>query len=114
MDEYALEIDALKRRLARLRADEADPRIIEEYAAEVRNLRALYLAARETHQAGTRDRRLARALSSLGFGEWTLDSVYSFVYQAAVEADSAGRELAAVVDEVDFAASLLAVLNELA
>jgi hypothetical protein len=112
VDEYALEIDVLKRTLARLRADQADPLIIEEYAAELRNLRALYVAARETADAGRRDPRLQRALSELGFGDWSLDHVYGFVYDAAVAADAEGRELAGVVDEIDFSASLLAALDE--
>jgi hypothetical protein len=111
VDEYALEIGSLQRTLARLRAEEADLRLIDEYEVELRNLQALYQAAQQTLAAGQDDPRLARALSELGFGEWGLEGVYSFVYEAAMDADTEGRELAAVVDEIDFAASLVAALG---
>jgi hypothetical protein len=111
VDEYALEIASLRRTLERLQAAEAEPAILEEYAAELRNLRALYRAAQQTLAAGEADPRLPRALGELGFGAWGLDSVYSFVYEAAMDADTGGRELAAVVDEIDFAASLIAALG---
>jgi hypothetical protein len=112
VDEYALEIDALRRTLARLRAEQADALLIEEYEVELRNLRALYAAATETAEAGAGDPRLRHALSDIGFGDWTLDNVYSFVYEASLEADGEGRELSAIVNEIDFAASLLAALGE--
>jgi hypothetical protein len=112
VDEYALEIASLRRTLARLRAEEAEPRVIEEYEAELRNLSALYAAAQETMAEGERDPALPAALSSLGFGAWTLTNVYCFVYEAAMDADTAERELAATVGEIDFAASLRAAVAE--
>jgi hypothetical protein len=108
VDEYAEEIATLQRTLARLRAEEAQPGIIDEYEAELRNLRALYRAAQQTLAAGQGDTRLAWALADLGFGDWVLENVYSFVYEAAMDADTEGRELGAVIDEIDFAGSLLA------
>lgn len=108
MDEYEIEIAAIRRTLARLRADEAAASIIEEYEAEYRNLKAIYQAARETF--GNPDPRLATALDSLGFGPWTLQNVYSFVYEAAMDVDTEGRDLANVVTHTDYAGSLLAVL----
>jgi hypothetical protein len=108
VDEYEEEIATLEGTLVRLRAEEAEPRVIDEYEAELRNLVALHRAARETLEAGAADPRLARALADLGFGDWTLGNVYSFVYEAAMDADSADRELAAVIQEIDFPASLLA------
>ena len=111
MDEYAVEIGSLQRTLARLRAEEAEQRILDEYELELRNLRALYQAAQQTLAAGDADPRLREALFDLGFGEWDLESVYSFVYEAAMDADAEGRDLASVISEIDFAASLLAVLG---
>ena len=109
MDEYQLEIRSLRQILERLRAGEADPAVIDEYDAELRNLVALYDAARETLTAGERDPRLPVVLSDLGFGDWTIENVYSFVYEAAMEIDVAnGRDLAAQINETDYAASLLA------
>jgi hypothetical protein len=108
VDEYQLEIQSVRQTLERLRAAEAEPAVVEEYEAELRNLTSLYNAARETLAAGERDRRLGRALSELGFGDWTLQNVYAFVYDASMELDlDGGTDLAGRVDETDYAASLL-------
>ena len=111
MDEYQLEIQHLRRQLAHLHETEADPALIEEYEAEVRNLTALYGATRVTYDAGVHDRRLVDALELLGFGEWTLDNVYSFVYDMSMDLPLAGQDLAALVDTTDYAGSLLEVLE---
>ena len=112
MDEYQLEIQSLRRMLARLREDEADSALIEEYETEYRNLSSLYRAATETYDADAGEPRLPNALASLGFGDWTLTNVYSFVYDASMELPvDDGRELARRIDETDYAASLLAVLD---
>ena len=111
MDEYQLEIQQLRRMLARLHETEADPGLIEEYEGEVRNLTALYRATRATFDAGADDRRLADALELLGFGEWTLDNVYSFVYDVSMELPLDGHELASLVDATDYAGSLLEALQ---
>jgi len=113
VDEYALEIDSLRRALDRLRAEEAAPAVIDEYEVELRILRALYQAAIQTVAAADRDPRLPGALEQLGFGAWRLDDVYSFVYETAMEAETDGRDLAAVIGETDFVASLLAAAGEL-
>jgi hypothetical protein len=112
VDEYQLEIQALRRKLASLRDQDADASLIEEYEAELRNLTALYQAARDTFDAGEQDSRLVTALQSLGFGAWTLNNVYSFVYDASMEIDSEGRDLAALIDDTDFVQSLVAVAED--
>jgi hypothetical protein len=112
VDEYLLEIQSLRRTLARLRDEEADPALIEEYETEYRNLSSLYRAATDTFDADESEPRLADALESLGFGDWTLSNVYSFVYDASMELPiDDGRELARRIDETDYAASLLAALE---
>ena len=112
MDEYQLEIQSIRRTLARLRDEEADPALIEEYETEYRNLSSLYKAATDTFAAEELEPRLATALAELGFGDWTLTNVYSFVYDASMELPvDDGRELARRVDETDYAASLLAALD---
>ena len=112
VDEYQLEIQSLRRTLAHLREEDADSALIEEYETEYRNLSSLYRAASETFAAKEQDPRLAGLLASLGFGEWTLPNVYSFVYDASMELPvDDGRELARRIDETDYAASLLAVLD---
>jgi hypothetical protein len=108
VDEYQLEIQSIRSTLTRLRADEADPELIEEYEAELRILMALYAAATETLEAGYRDGRLRAVLAELEFGDWTMENVYSFVYDAALDMDESGHDLAARVGQTDFVGALLA------
>ena len=113
MDEYQLEIQSLNAQLEHLRETEADLALIDEYEAEVRNLSALYRAASETFNAGRQDRRLATALTALGFTEWSMGNVYSFVYDLSMDLPlDGGRDLAAMIDETDYAGSLLEALDE--
>ena len=107
MDEYQLEINEIRRTLARLKADKADAALIEEYEAELRNLRALYQAANDTLDAGRNDPLMRAALEELGFGRWTLQNVYSFVYEAAMAVEDDQRDLANVITHTDYAASLM-------
>ena len=111
MDEYQLEIQSIRTTLTRLRADEADPELIEEYEAELRILTALYAAATETHRAGLADPRLRTVLAELDFGEWTMENVYSFVYDAALDMEESGHDLAARVGQTDFAGALRAAAS---
>lgn len=111
LDEYQLEIQSIRSTLNKLRADEADPELIEEYEAELRILMALYDAATETLEAGTRDGRLRTVLAELGFGEWTMENVYSFIYDAALDMDVAGHDLAARVSQTDFVGALLSAAD---
>lgn len=111
MDEYQLEIAGIRRTLDKLREDEAEPELIEEYEVELRLLTALYKAAGAMMEAGERDQRLREALPELGFGDWNLPNVYSFVYDAATATDLGGRELAQLIDETDYARSLLVAVD---
>jgi hypothetical protein len=108
VDEYAIEISQIRRQLARLKAEEAPAPIIEDYEAQLRILQALYAAALQTLADGQDDSRLRRVLGELGFGEWTLANVYSFIYEAAMDAEPDGRDLANVIGHTDWPASLLA------
>jgi hypothetical protein len=108
VDEYQLEIQSIRSTLIRLRADEADPELIEEYEAELRILMALYTAATETYEAGHRDVRLRTVLADLDFGDWTMENVYAFVYNAALDMDESGHDLAARLGQTDFVTALLA------
>jgi hypothetical protein len=111
MDEYQIEIHALRRTLARLRAEKAREELIEEYEAELRILMALYRAATEVFERGRSAPALREALAELGFGEWTLTNVYAFVYEAAMDAEPDGRDLANVITHTDFPASLAAAAS---
>ena len=112
VDEYQLEINDIRRTLARLKADKADAALIAEYEAELRTLRALYQAAVATLEAGRDHPMIKVALSELGFGEWTLQNVYSFVYEAAMSAEQDDRDLANVINHTDYATSLLQAVEQ--
>lgn len=112
-NEYLLEISATKTLIERLRLAEADPVIIEEHEVELRNLQALYAAAFELFEDGEKDARLPQALHDAGFGEWTLDNVYSFVYDCTLEnPESSVKDVATIVHDTDFAGTLLAELPD--
>jgi hypothetical protein len=108
VDEYQIEIRQLRRALAKLKAEKAREDLIEEYEVELRILVALYEAATETLERGHTDPALPRALAEVGFGDWTLTNVYSFIYEAAMDAEPDGRDLANVITHTDYVASLLA------
>jgi hypothetical protein len=112
MDEYQIEIRDLRRTLARLKAEKAREELIEEYEAELRILVALYRAATETFERGEATPELRRALAEVGFGDWTLTNVYSFIYEAAMEAEPDGRDLANVITHTDYPATLVAALGD--
>jgi hypothetical protein len=112
MDEYQIEIRAVRRTLARLKAEKAKEALIEEYEVELRILLALYNAATETFDLGLTCADLPRALAEIGFGDWTLTNVYSFIYEAAMDVEPDGRDLANVITHTDYPASLLASLLE--
>ena len=111
MDEYQLEIQSIRATLTKLRADEADPELIEEYEAELRILMALYEASAETFAAGRDRASLHQVLDELGFGAWTLENVYSFVYEAAMDMPESGHDLAARVSQTDFTGALAAAAD---
>jgi hypothetical protein len=106
VNEYEEELQALKAKLEQLRIVEAPPEIIEEHEFEIRNLEAIYRAAQHTYALGSDDSELQLMLAEIGYGEWKLSNVYSFVYDAAMDAEVSGEELAHEVDQTDYAASL--------
>ena len=109
MEEYRLEIQTIRETLERLREAEASPDVIEEYAAELRNLEAIFRATEETLVAGKENPDLPMALATLGFGEWAFANVYAFVYEAAIAEDLEGHELSWIVNQTDYVESLLKI-----
>lgn len=85
MDDYLKEISDLQAEVDRLVEAEGDPQEIAELEMQVRVLEALYERAATLHQQGSADGDLRRRLAMRGYGEWTLDNVYAFVFEAAVE-----------------------------
>ena len=114
VDEYQLEIQSLRRTLARLREADADSgadRGIRDGVPQ--SQLALQAPRRETLRRG-RDGTAPAPTRSRHSGSVTgrCTNVYSFVYDASMELPvDDGRELARRIDETDYAASLLAVLD---
>ena len=108
MDEYMVEINDLRRRIAKLKFERASVTIIDELEAQLRILKAIYDSATNLYAAGETDPRLQEGLRDQEFGSWTFDDVYAYVYEQAVELEaSRGQDLATVIWHHDYAAPLL-------
>ena len=101
--EYLEEIADLRSRLAQLVEGAGDPVLIDEFTIEVGILESLLLAARELDLQLKLDPELGQSLLLRGLSPHSFKDVYSFVYDAAMEIDLQGRDLARAVGETDFA-----------
>jgi hypothetical protein len=112
VDDYQKEIADLEHQLAELeeaqeQGSPADRDEMADLRMQVEILRALYARALELYQEGDRDTELRQALAMRGYGPWSFDNVYAWVYEQAVELPDRGH--AAFVGEIrdaDFAAML--------
>jgi hypothetical protein len=104
VDEYTIEMNDLRRQIAKLKFERADLALIEELEAQLRILRAIYDAAVDLHAAKTA--LLARRLRERGLGEWTFENVYSYVYDEAVSLEPDGHDLASQIQAQDYRAHL--------
>jgi hypothetical protein len=85
MDDYTKEISDLQREVEQMVEAEADAREIAELEMQLTILKALYGRARDLYRRGEGAASLRRGLAVRGYGDWTLDNVYAFVYETAVE-----------------------------
>lgn len=107
MDDYAREIADLKAEIQRMEEAEEDPKEIHELQLQLEILSALYERARGLYDAGADDPDLQAKLKLRGYGEWSLENVYAFVYETSVDLPAAGHH--AFVGEIrgsDFEALL--------
>src|SRR5438132_14043415 len=84
MDEYLLEINELRRRIAKLKFERASVVIIEELEAQLRILKAIYESASGLFSAGDKDRRMKAGFRERQLGSWTFENVYFYIYEQAV------------------------------
>src|SRR5207245_11706584 len=96
MDEYLLEINDLRRRIAKLKFERASVTIIEELEAQLRILKAIYDSAAALYATGENDGRLQASFAERELGSWTFDNVYFYVYEHALSTDADGQDLAAL------------------
>ena len=107
MDEYLLEINDLRRRIAKLKFERASVVIIEELEAQLRILKAIYDSATGLYSSGEKNPRLQAAFRERQLGSWTFENVYFYVYEQAVALDPNGHDLATLIWHHDYAGPLL-------
>jgi len=107
MDEYLLEINDLRRRIAKLKFERASVVIIEELEAQLRILKAIYDSATGLFSAGEKNPRLQASFRERQLGSWTFENVYFYVYEQAVALEPEGHDLATLIWHHDYAAPLL-------
>jgi predicted translin family RNA/ssDNA-binding protein len=109
MDDYSKEISDLQREVERLVEAEGDPQEIAELEMQIRVLKALYEQATTLYEQGRDDPDLRRQLVIRGYGEWTLDNVYAFVFETAVDLpDAEPKAFVNDISHTDFASLLIA------
>jgi DNA mismatch repair ATPase MutS len=106
MDEYLLEINDLRRRIAKLKFERASITIIEELEAELRILKAIHDSATELFAAGEKDPRLQASFRERELGNWTFENIYFYVYEQAVALEPDAHDLATLIWHHDYLAPL--------
>ena len=107
MDEYQLEINDLRRRIAKLKFERASVVVIEELEAQLRILRAIYDSANALFAAGQKDRRLQSSFRERQLGNWTFENVYFYVYEQAVALEPGNHDLATLIWHHDYTSPLI-------
>ena len=85
MDDYQKEIADLETQVGRLVEAEGDARTIAELTMQLEILKAIYARAIDLYTRGLKDEGLRYGLRIQGYGDWTIDNVYAFVYERSVE-----------------------------
>jgi hypothetical protein len=85
VDDYQKEIADLETQVQQLVEAEGDAKTIAELSMQLEILKALYARATDLYQRGVVDEGLRYGLRIQGYGDWTIDNVYAFVYERSVE-----------------------------
>jgi hypothetical protein len=85
VNDYQKEIADLETQIDQLVEAEGDATTIAELSMQLEILKAIYARALDLLERGKRDEDLRYGLRIQGYGDWTLDNVYAFVYERAVE-----------------------------
>jgi hypothetical protein len=85
VDDYQKEIADLETQVEQLVQEEGDTKTIAELSMQLEILKAIYARATDLLQRGQRDEGLRYGLRIQGYGDWTIDNVYAFVYERSVE-----------------------------
>ena len=107
MDDYQKEIADLETQVAQLVEEEGDARTIAELSMQLEILKALYARATDLFARGKVDEGLRYGLRIQGYGDWTLENVYAFVYERSVELEPKPHSaFVGGIREADFALML--------
>jgi hypothetical protein len=85
LDDYQKEIADLEAQVEQLVEAECDARTIAELSMQLEILKAIYARAADLFKRGKVDDGLRYGLRIQGYGDWTIDNVYAFVYERSVE-----------------------------
>jgi len=85
VNDYQKEIADLETQIDQLVEAEGDAKTIAELSMQLEILKAIYARAIDLLERGKKDGDLRYGLRIQGYGDWTLDNVYAFVYERAVE-----------------------------
>ena len=85
MDDYQKEIADLETQVERLVEAEGDAKTIAELTMQLEILKTIYARASDLYARGLKDEGLRYGLRIQGYGDWTIDNVYAFVYERTVE-----------------------------
>jgi hypothetical protein len=107
MDDYQKEIADLERQVEQLVAAEGDAKTIAELSMQLEILKAIYVRAIDLFGRGRVDEGLRYGLRIQGYGDWSLDNVYAFVYERSVELEApAHSAFVGGIKNTDFALML--------
>jgi len=107
VDDYSREISDLRAEIEAMQEAEEDPAEISELQMQLEILTELYRRATELYSRGQEDLSMQQSLKVRGYGDWTLENVYAFIYESSVDLPGQGHH--AFVDgirEEDFAEML--------
>ena len=107
MDDYQKEIADLETQVEQLVEEEGDAKTIAELSMQLEILKAIYARASDLLTRGEKDEGLRYGLRIQGYGDWTLDNVYAFVYERSVELEPNAHSAFVVgIKSADFALML--------
>jgi len=107
VDDYQKEIADLETQVEQLVEAEGDAKTIAELSMQLEILRAIYACTIDLYQRGAKDDGLRYGLRIQGYGDWTIDNVYAFVYERSVELEpNAHSSFVGGIKAADFALML--------
>jgi len=107
MDEYMVEMNDLRRQIARLKFRRAEQTIIAELEAQLRILKAIYDATWQLFSTGQSDSDLRASFKGRDLGDWNFPNVYFYVYEEAMQIELGEHDLASRIGRHDFRTPLL-------